>query len=231
LIPLSWRKLEVSDGPSVWNAVEAHAAPVAELESRFSVEAVAEAEKRRLAKEARFRFEESAKESEERWAVLARQLPKVEDLLKVLQEPSGTEACQCTHEQLQQVEKLLLEASDAPEEVSYKNQLSALPGIQERLALTSFLMSYRQRLAASSEALEELLDIAQCFQHSEVLPDFLAIVLATGNYLNGGTQRGQADGFDLSEMDKLQGVQDAEGKDLRHFILEVLCQQMPVQVR
>lgn len=25
------------------------------------------------------------------------------------------------------------------------------------------------------------------------------------------------------------GVQDAEGKDLRHFILEVLCQQMPLQ--
>lgn len=56
-----------------------------------------------VASQARFRFEESAKaelsqnsagsiideaipqESEERWAVLARQLPKVEDLLKVLQ--------------------------------------------------------------------------------------------------------------------------------------------------
>ena len=34
----------------------------------------------------------------------------------------------------QQVEKLLLEASDAPEEVSYKNQLSALPGIQAPFA-------------------------------------------------------------------------------------------------
>ena len=33
-------------------APQAHAAPVAELESRFSVEAVADTEKRRLAKEA-----------------------------------------------------------------------------------------------------------------------------------------------------------------------------------
>ena len=47
--------------------------------------------------------------------------------------------------------------------------------------------------------------MAQCFRYSEVLPEFLGLLLAVGNYLNGGTQRGQADGFDLSELDKLQG--------------------------
>lgn len=233
LIPLPWRKLEVSSGPSVWNAVEAHAAPSAppaELQSRFSVHAVAEAEKRRVAKEAKSRFEESAKESEQRWVALACQLPKVEDLLQLLQEPSGTSPWQCTPDQLQQVKKMLLEeASEAPEEVNYRNQLGALQGFQERLSLAAFLMSYRQIASSCSESLEELLDIAQCFQYSEALPDFLAVVLASGNYLNGGTQRGQADGFDVSELEKLQGVQDAEGKDLRHFILEVLCQQMPLQ--
>eukprot|EP00438_Fugacium_kawagutii_P025864 Skav233674 [mRNA] locus=scaffold1927:30792:35171:- [translate_table: standard] len=153
----------------------APSAPPAELRSRFSVQAVAEAEKRRVANE----------ESQERWAVLACQLPKVEDLLQLLKEPSQSGPCQCTHQQLKQVQKLLSE---------------------EASAATKF----------------------------------------------PGTQRGQADGFDFSEMDKLQGdswgplapqqrsasafgetvasghrvircdrgVQDSEGKDLRHFILE-----------
>lgn len=42
--------------------------------------------------------------------------------------------CQNLELPMDQVEKLLLEASDAPEEVSYKNQLSALPGIQAPFA-------------------------------------------------------------------------------------------------
>ena len=59
---------------------------------------------------------------------------------------------------------------------------------------------------------------------AEALPEYLSLILAAGNYLNGGpgcwfgqaqrttkwtilsgTPRGQADGFDLSELDKLTG--------------------------
>lgn len=34
----------------------------------------------------------------------------------------------------------------------------------------------------------------------------MEFILAFGNYMNGGTQRGQADGFDLSIMPKLKDV-------------------------
>ena len=41
------------------------------------------------------------------------------------------------------------------------------------------------------------------------------IILAVGNFLNGGTNRGQADGFDLESLAKLEGIKDATGKDIR----------------
>ena len=34
----------------------------------------------------------------------------------------------------------------------------------------------------------------------------MEMVLALGNYMNGGTQRGQADGFDLSILSKINDV-------------------------
>ena len=33
-----------------------------------------------------------------------------------------------------------------------------------------------------------------------MLEGLLALILAVGNYLNGGTDRGQADGFDLETL-------------------------------
>ena len=39
---------------------------------------------------------------------------------------------------------------------------------------------------------------------SESLKDLLELILAFGNYMNGGTQRGQADGFDIKLLNKLK---------------------------
>jgi hypothetical protein len=50
--------------------------------------------------------------------------------------------------------------------------------------------------------------------------------LAVGNYLNGGTNRGQADGFDLEALSKLDGVKDSQNKSLRHFVFDVFFNQM-----
>eukprot|EP00913_Durusdinium_trenchii_P016530 g15536.t1 len=145
-----------------------------------------------------------------------------------------------------QEQRLAKEAKFQHEPSATQSQGEALPNVKDpetlkdpeearslqqepHVVLTSFVASYSKTLEACSKPLEDLLDVAQCFLCSEVLPDFLALVLATGNYLNGGTARGQADGFDLSEMSKLQGIQDFDGKDLRHFIFEVFCRQMPCQ--
>eukprot|EP00971_Amphidinium_carterae_P049270 971054-Amphidinium_carterae.1 len=54
-----------------------------------------------------------------------------------------------------------------------------------------------------------------------MLPSLLGIVLAVGNYLNGGTSRGQADGFDLETLTKLDAIKDPLGKDIRHYIFDV----------
>ena len=50
----------------------------------------------------------------------------------------------------------------------------------------------------------------------------LALVLAIGNYLNGGTQRGQADGFGLDILAKLK---DVKSKDNSQHLLQYVVTQ------
>ena len=42
--------------------------------------------------------------------------------------------------------------------------------------------------------------------NSDGVRRILELILAFGNYMNGGTQRGQADGFDLNILVKLKDV-------------------------
>ncbi|CAE7477130.1 DGAT2 [Symbiodinium necroappetens] len=193
--------------------------PFPAARTKFSAAAIADAEQRKVAREA----------SAARWSVLVQQLPRQEDVVHLLEDLDlAKDSSDCTVQQLSKVETdgkdtLLAEASEGPE-ISFRRALDA-----ERLLFTMSMMTYRQKATSCVEGLEDFLDVVECFKHSKALPEYLSLILATGNYLNGGTPRGQADGFDLSELEKLTGIQDADGKDLRHFVLQVFCQQMPVQ--
>ncbi|CAK0789893.1 unnamed protein product [Prorocentrum cordatum] len=99
--------------------------------------------------------------------------------------------------------------------------LGALPLCREQISCWSAARSCRERAAECARALESFLDIIDCFHSAEALSTLLGIVLAVGNHLNGGTGRGQADGFDLQALAMLEGIKDSEGRDLRHFVLDV----------
>lgn len=96
-----------------------------------------------------------------------------------------------------------------------------MPAYQQRLECWEFTRTYRERQEAYSENLTKFESIVQCFTESDFLPSLLGLVLAVGNYLNGGTNRGQADGFDIETLGKLEAVKDAQGKDIRHYIFDV----------
>lgn len=50
----------------------------------------------------------------------------------------------------------------------------------------------------------------------------LALVLAIGNYMNGGTTRGQADGFGLEILPKLK---DVKSRDNSHNLLQFVVHE------
>merc|ERR1712060_394447 len=96
-----------------------------------------------------------------------------------------------------------------------------LPAYQQRIDCWNFTRTYGERHQSYIEALRDFVTIVECFQESSNLPLMLGLVLAVGNYLNGGTNRGQADAFDVETLGKLESIKDAQGKDIRSYIFDV----------
>lgn len=108
-----------------------------------------------------------------------------------------------------------------PEE--YMWHISRVPAYQARISCWTFVLSYKETTGACSTMLGEFQLIEEAIHQSRALRQLLALILQVGNYLNGGTDRGQADGFDLETLAKLDGVKDnvSPSKDVRHLIFEL----------
>lgn len=114
-----------------------------------------------------------------------------------------------------------LSAWALPEEYMYA--LLRVSMYRERVECWAFILSISDQLSYCEQALDKFIKVVNCMRVSEGLRDILAISLATGNYLNGGTARGGADGFGLMEtMNKFDTVKDNNKvKNMVDFVLEL----------
>merc|ERR1711972_403160 len=99
--------------------------------------------------------------------------------------------------------------------------LGQIPACQQRIKCWEFVRTYKERTTSYVENLKHFEAIVECFRSSKMLPSILGLVLAVGNYLNGDSNRGQADGFDIETLGKLETVKGADARDIRHFIFKV----------
>jgi len=103
--------------------------------------------------------------------------------------------------------------------------ISQVPAFRDRVNCWMFVRDYEERVSVCAAGLSDFQQVQDAILKSKSLPRLLSLILAVGNYLNGGNnQRGQADGFDLETITKLDAIKDniEATKDLRHFIFEIL---------
>eukprot|EP00929_Paragymnodinium_shiwhaense_P059965 TRINITY_DN29991_c0_g2_i1.p1 TRINITY_DN29991_c0_g2~~TRINITY_DN29991_c0_g2_i1.p1 ORF type:complete len:1499 (-),score=434.72 TRINITY_DN29991_c0_g2_i1:563-5059(-) len=101
---------------------------------------------------------------------------------------------------------------------SYLWEVGQVPFFKARLKCFLCIQSYHESLGPITEDLSRITRVCQDLRASAVLREYLGCILACGNYLNGGTNRGRADGFEIEQLGKLHLVKDNSGKDLRYFL-------------
>lgn len=242
--PLWWTKYvfgaQIQKGQTIWDHVddEGDALPIDVLEERFCKNAVAVAKPKKEVKEEKkeeIKFlriitdpnvvvgkEASLKQLPDP-RLCARALEELDDealsidALKIMRENATP-----SHDQMKQLVEERTKNPNVPLALpeQYMWVIGHLPAYQQRMDCWMFIRTYDERQGSYRDALEEFDKITECFRDSETLPKLLGLLLATGNYLNGGTQRGQADGFDFETILKLESVKDATNKDLRHFVFD-----------
>jgi len=118
---------------------------------------------------------------------------------------------------------------DRPENFILK--LVSIPEYSFRIKVWAFLSSLEETTKGFVSASTEATLAAECLQGSERIEKLLAVILGVGNYLNGGTQRGRADGFDLDILGKLSELKASQQGNLLDFIVGQVEKDAPGMLR
>uniref|UniRef100_A0A7S0AZU6 FH2 domain-containing protein n=1 Tax=Pyrodinium bahamense TaxID=73915 RepID=A0A7S0AZU6_9DINO len=121
------------------------------------------------------------------------------------------------------------EVWDMPED--FVLHLTAIPEYELRVKVWSFLNSFDSVCSRLMAAIEDVAGGCDLLRNSERIERLLALVLYVGNYLNGGTPRGRADGFDVETLAKLGAIKATlpvrrEGGRSGANLLDFLVRQM-----
>jgi len=115
----------------------------------------------------------------------------------------------------------------------YMEEMAQLPACGLRLSCWGFLCQVPEKLNTLTGDIQQFEQMVQCFHSSKELPSLLSLVLAFGNYLNGGKNQkrlGQADGFHIEALGRPGGldvVRDPEGNDVRKLIFRTFFDKCP----
>lgn len=119
---------------------------------------------------------------------------------------------------------------DKPEE--FVLGMMAIPRVSLRLKVWDFLNSFQERLEMVSVSVRAVSRASHCLRSSSKMRHLLGIALSAGNFLNGGTPRGRADGFAIEALTQLRTVKASriEGQTLVHYITQQMEQRYPAEL-
>ncbi|KAI8520201.1 riboflavin kinase [Branchiostoma belcheri] len=109
---------------------------------------------------------------------------------------------------------------DKPEE--FLLQLAEVHNLQDRLECWIFTERFSETMFNLHQQMNSLMSACSELRHSEHLHAVLRLVLAAGNYMNGSTPRGQADGYQLDILAKLR---DDKSGNLLQYIVRQYCRR------
>ncbi|XP_059504630.1 formin-2 isoform X2 [Stegostoma tigrinum] len=128
-------------------------------------------------------------------------------------------------EELEKIEKQIQKSSkdnakplDKPEQFLY--ELAQIVNFSERVFCILFQSTFLENIAAINRKLEIMDKLCKTLQTSASVKQVLGLILAFGNYMNGGNRsRGQADGFGLEILPKLRDVKSSDNSTNLLFYL------------
>jgi len=245
--PLFWNRIilkqDKKEGNSFWKNVDELDFDIAELEENFTSSSPAkklggtgeDGEPKKASTKPKSLLEKTRSNA---IAIMMKSLPDTLDLIRAIRQLDTTVIKRDmigmvlsnlpTQEELDAIKAYPKDAVpplDKPD--IFCMEISSVDKLKERLQCWSFKLSCKEQfndinppLSILTKACNELLD-------SEKLKKTLGLILSIGNYLNGGSKRGQADGFQLEVLPKLNDTKGSSGDTLLMFIMRLMKKKYP----
>lgn len=136
--------------------------------------------------------------------------------------------CMPTPEEVEQVKGYGGDPELLGKAEAFFRAIVTIPRPLARLELYCFKLKYPTALAEIQANLNNCERSIKGIRSSKGLRKIFEIVLALGNYLNGGTKNGQAYGFKLDTLNKLVNTKSRDGKqNLMHFLVDLTETRFP----
>lgn len=109
----------------------------------------------------------------------------------------------------------------------YLRELARLKSAPIRLRALVYRQSFEERAEQILAPLETIQAACRLVRTTDNFRTVLAVILSLGNYMNGGTNRGQADGFELiSALDKLGDTKALDGQMTLLTYVSCVCSRI-----
>lgn len=110
----------------------------------------------------------------------------------------------------------------------YMLMIISIPEFGTRLQCWKFTQDFNESVSAFVSPVKALKEAVTAVRESKHFKIILGFILAIGNYMNGGTAKGQADGFNLKCLPKLDMTKDKTNKvTLIQYICSTCYQKHP----
>ena len=125
----------------------------------------------------------------------------------------------------------LVTSYDGKEEISINDEMvimiSSIPGYTERLEAIIFDNSYESDCEIIEEEVDKFFKAFDFLKNSKKFKQWLKIIMAFGNYMNGGTFRGGVYAFKLNALNKLTSIKSRDNsKTLLLYIITFIYEQL-----
>ena len=100
----------------------------------------------------------------------------------------------------------------------YLVEINDIPNHQIKLKIWSLTNTFEEKIPGLTESLEYMISACDEIKNNKYFSLILSIILGLGNILNGGSNRGQADGFSMDLLNKLPGIKDNLGNSILTWV-------------
>jgi len=112
---------------------------------------------------------------------------------------------------------------DKPER--YFKTISKIPVLALRLRIWKFSYTVGESIKFHTDRLVIMQKACTELCQSKALLQAIQVVLSVGNYMNGKTRRGQADGFHMSLLSKIKDTKSSDGKTTLIDFIAMMCKR------
>ena len=100
----------------------------------------------------------------------------------------------------------------------YIIKINDIPNHKTKLEIWSLTNKFQEKLPGMTESLKYMIGACEEIKTNQHFKLVLSVILGLGNILNGGSTKGQADGFGLDLLKKLPGIKDNNGNSIITWI-------------